>query len=198
MIAVGRSKFIPTAWLCAIVLMFGTLALRVPAHADQPDDLGDVVVVAMRTPENIDKVGNSVTVLTDAQIKESQRIDLTELLATTPGVTFSRSGGPGTQTSVNIRGADADHTVILIDGVVMTDPSTPGGNIDFGNLLVGDINKIEILRGAQSTLYGSQAIGGVINIETTKPQDGLGGNLQAEKRQPRLESRAGRHRRQIR
>lgn len=163
-------------WLPTALLTLGN-----PAHADQSEDLAEVVVVAMRTPENIEKIGNSVTVLTEAQIKESQRIDLTELLATTPGVTFSRNGGPGTQTSFNIRGADSDHTVILIDGVVMTDPSTVGGNIDFGNLLVGDISRIEILRGAQSTLYGSQAIGGVINIETTKPQEGLGGNLQGEK-----------------
>jgi vitamin B12 transporter len=164
-------------WLPTALLLLGS-----PAHADQSEDLGEVVVVAMRTPENIEKIGNSVTVLTEAQIKESQRVDLTELLATTPGVTFSRNGGPGTQTSFNIRGADSDHTVILIDGVVMTDPSTVGGNIDFGNLLVGDISRIEILRGAQSTLYGSQAIGGVINIETTKPpQEGFGGDLQGER-----------------
>jgi vitamin B12 transporter len=158
-----------------------SLAFCTFAQADPSDSLDEVVVVAMRAPESIDKVGNSVTVLTEAQIKESQRVDLTELLATTPGVSFSRSGGPGTQTSFYIRGADADHTVILIDGVVMTDPSTTGGNIDFGNLIVGDISRIEILRGAQSTLYGSQAIGGVINIETAQPQENLGGTLQGEK-----------------
>lgn len=171
----------------AFALVAGTvvgiisLAFGMCAQADQSDDLNEIVVVAMRAPESIDKVGNSVTVLNEAQIKESQRINLTELLATTPGVTFSRNGGPGTQTSFNIRGADSDHTVILIDGVVMTDPSTTGGNIDFGNLIVGDITRIEILRGAQSTLYGSQAIGGVINIETAQPQEGLGGVLQGEK-----------------
>jgi vitamin B12 transporter len=152
-----------------------------PAQADQSEDLAEIVVVAMRMPESADKVGNSVSVLTETQIKESQRIDLTELLATTPGVTFSRNGGPGNVASLYVRGADADHTVILIDGVVMTDPSTPSGNIDIGDLLVGDITRIEILRGAQSTLYGSQAIGGVINIETAQPQPGLGASLQGEK-----------------
>jgi vitamin B12 transporter len=171
----ARKQFTLAACLAAM-LAFGTVA-----YADQSEDLSEVVVVAMRAPENIEKVGNSVTVLTDAQIKESQSVDLTALLATTPGVTFSRDGGPGTQTSFNIRGADSDHTMILIDGVVMTDPSTTGGNIDFGNLLVGDISRIEILRGAQSTLYGSQAIGGVINIETTQPTSGLGASLQGEK-----------------
>jgi vitamin B12 transporter len=122
-----------------------------------------------------------VTVLTEQQIKESQKVDLTELLATTPGVTFSRNGGPGTVTSFNLRGADPDHTVILIDGVVLTAPYTPAGNINFGDFIVGDISRIEILRGAQSTLYGSQAIGGVINIETAQPQQALGGSLQGEK-----------------
>ena len=156
-------------------------AFLVPAQADPSDDLGDIVVVAMRTPESADKVGNSVTVLNEPQIKESQKVDLTELLATTPGVTFSRNGGPGTSTSFNIRGADPDHTVILLDGVVLTAPYTTDGSIDFGNLIVGDITRIEILRGAQSTLYGSQAIGGVINIETAPPQEALGGSVQGEK-----------------
>jgi vitamin B12 transporter len=176
MIAMVRSRFIAIVWLPAAVLAFGVLA-----HADQSDDLDEVVVVAMRAPESIDKVGNSVTVLTEAQIKESQKVNLTDLLATTPGVTFSREGGPGSATSFNIRGADPDHTVILIDGVILTAPYTPSGNLDFGNLVVGDITRIEILRGAQSTLYGSQAIGGVINIETAQPQEALGGSFQAEK-----------------
>jgi vitamin B12 transporter len=156
-------------------------AFVAPALADQSTDLGDVVVVAMRIPESADKVGNSVTVLTEPQIKESQKVDLTELLATTPGVTFSRNGGPGTSTSFNIRGADPDHTVILVDGVVLTAPYTTDGSANIGNLIVGDITRIEILRGAQSTLYGSQAIGGVINIETAPPQESLGGSLQGEK-----------------
>ena len=151
------------------------------AQADESGNPDEIVVVATRTPQSLDKVGNSVTVLDQQQIQDSQRIDLTSLLATTPGITFSRTGGPGNVTSVNIRGADADHTLIMIDGVVMTDPSTTGGNIDFGNLIVGDIARIEILRGAQSTLYGSQAIGGVIDVQTTQPHDGLGGTLLGEK-----------------
>jgi vitamin B12 transporter len=144
------------------------------------DSLDEVVVVANRAPEPLSKVGNSVTVLDQQAIKDSQRVDVSALLATTPGITFSRNGGPGNTTSVYIRGADSDHTVVLIDGVVLNDPSLIGGNFDFGNLLVGDTSRIEILRGGQSTLYGSQAIGGVINIITTEPQPGLGADVQAE------------------
>lgn len=170
------------AGLAAMVCLSAIfLAVMVPAGAETSEDLGEIVVTAMRSPESADKVGNTISVLTEAQIKESQHIDLNELLATTPGVTFSRNGGPGTPTSFNIRGADADHTVILIDGVQMVDPSTTAGNVDFGNLIVGDITDIEILRGAQSTLYGSQAIGGVINIQTAPTPEGLGGVLQGEK-----------------
>jgi vitamin B12 transporter len=128
----------------------------------------------------LSKVGNSVTVLDQQTIQDSQKVGVSELLATTPGITFSRTGGPGTTTSVYIRGADSDHTIVFIDGVVLNDPSSTGGNLDFGNLLVGDISRIEILRGGQSTLYGSQAIGGVINIITTEPQPGLAGEFQAE------------------
>jgi vitamin B12 transporter len=146
--------------------------------ADNP--LDEVVVVATRSPERLDKIGNSITVLDDSAIRASQYTLLSELLATTPGITISSNGGPGTNTSVFIRGADSDHTVILIDGVKLYNPSTVNGAIDWGNLLVGDISRIEILRGAQSTLYGSQAIGGVVNIITTEPPQGFGADIQAE------------------
>lgn len=161
------------AAVAAAFLIFSTSAI-----AQSSTD--EIVVVATRSPQSIDKIGNSVTVVNEQAIKGSQITNVSELLATTPGVTFSRSGGPGNSTSVNIRGANSDHTVVLIDGVVLNDPSLVGGNIDFGNLLVGDISRIEILRGAQSTLYGSQAIGGVIDIITTEPHPGLGVDGQAE------------------
>jgi vitamin B12 transporter len=165
--------------LCAAILLILVIVPTArPADADESFD--EVVVVANRAPEPLSKVGNSVTVLDQQTIQDSQKVGVSELLATTPGITFSRTGGPGTTSSVYIRGADSDHTIVLVDGVVLNDPSSTGGNLDFGNLLVGDISRIEILRGGQSTLYGSQAIGGVINIITTEPQPGLGGEFQAE------------------
>lgn len=143
-------------------------------------NLEEVIVVATRMAVSPDTVGNSVTVLNERLIRESQAIVVSDLLASTPGVTFARNGGPGTLTSVRIRGAESDQTLVLIDGVQMNDPSAAGGGFDFGNLLVGDISRIEILRGAQSTLYGSQAIGGVLNIITREPEGTLGGSLQGE------------------
>jgi vitamin B12 transporter len=103
-----------------------------------------------------------------------------ELLAQTPGVSFTRNGGVGTTTGVNIRGAESQHTVVLIDGVKLNDPSSTQGGFNFGNLLVGDTARIEVLRGAQSTLWGSQAIGGVVNIVTAEPTEALQGSLDAE------------------
>ncbi len=164
----------------AIILAVSAAFLILSASAIAQSSTDEIVVVATRSPQSLDKIGNSVTVLNKQTIQESQITNVSELLATTPGVTFSRSGGPGNSTSVNIRGANSDHTVVLVDGVVLNDPSLIGGNIDFGNLLVGDISRIEILRGAQSTLYGSQAIGGVIDIITTEPPPGLGADAQAE------------------
>jgi vitamin B12 transporter len=144
------------------------------------DPLNEVVIVANRAPEPLSKVGSSVTVLDDTTIRESQATLVADLLATTPGLTFARAGGVGQPTSVFIRGADSDQTVVLIDGVQLNDPSTTGGGFDFQDLAMGDISRIEILRGAQSTLYGSQAIGGVINIVTAEPRNAFGGGLQVE------------------
>ncbi len=140
----------------------------------------DVVVTANRSAQPIERVGASVIVLTQAAIEARQTPVVAELLAQTPGVSFTRNGGPGTSTGVNIRGAESQHTVVLIDGVKLNDPSSTQGGFNFGNLLVGDTARIEVLRGAQSTLWGSQAIGGVVNIVTAEPTEALQGSLDAE------------------
>jgi len=140
----------------------------------------DVVVTANRSAQPIERVGASVTVLTQAAIEARQTTAVAELLAQTPSVNYSRNGGPGTATSLRIRGAEGHHTVVLIDGVKLNDPSSTQGGFDFGNLLIGDASRIEVLRGAQSTLWGSQAIGGVVNIVTTEPTEAFQGSLDAE------------------
>ncbi len=140
----------------------------------------DVIVTANRSAQPIERVGASVTVLTQAAIEARQTPAVVELLAQTPGVSFTRNGGPGTSTTLRIRGAEGHHTVVLIDGVKLNDPSSTQGGFNFGNLLVGDTARIEVLRGAQSTLWGSQAIGGVVNIVTVEPTEALQGSLNAE------------------
>jgi vitamin B12 transporter len=172
-------------YACAAVLCaptaFNAAYADPDASATAADaSLDEVVVVANKAPEPLSKVGNSVTVLDADTIKASQLPVMSDLLAATPGLTVARSGGVGQPTSVFIRGAEADQTVVVIDGVQLNDPSEPGGQFDFENLLTSNVSRVEILRGAQSTLYGSQAMGGVINITTADPDGPTGGGVTAE------------------
>lgn len=161
------------------ILFTATMLSPAIAHADDADN-GTIVVTANRNETPLSQVGQSVTVITADEIKARQSVAVVDLLRTVPGVTFSRNGGIGTSTSVNIRGADSDQTVALIDGVKINDPSSPGSGFNFGNLLTGNISRIEVVRGSQSVLWGSQAIGGVINIITREPTEDLTFNSNAE------------------
>lgn len=153
-----------------------------PAAAAVTDStlLEDIVVTANRSAQAADRVGQSVTVLTAEEIEASQTVAVADLLIRTPGVSLSRNGGIGSATSVRIRGAETAQTLVVIDGVKLNDPSGVGGGFNFGNLLVGDVARIEVLRGAQSTLWGSQAIGGVVNIVTAQPTRPFQASLDAE------------------
>lgn len=164
------------ATACALACGLSTSAFA----DDAPTDLGELVVTATRSPQPIERVGQSITVVTPAEIKSTQVTVVSDLLSTTPGVSFSRNGGVGGSTALRIRGAESDHTVVVIDGVKLNDPSSTGGGYNFSNLLAGDIDRIEVLRGAQSTLWGSQAIGGVVNIATRQPVEPFEGDLAAE------------------
>jgi len=142
---------------------------------DNPASDGSTVVVvtATRTEQPIQRVGDSITVIDTAAVRESQKTAVSDLLATTPGVTLARNGGFGATTTLSIRGAEPDQTVVLIDGVRLNDPSSTGGGYNFGNLLTDEVSRIEVLRGPQSTLWGSQAIGGVVNLVTPDPRGPL-------------------------
>lgn len=141
------------------------------ANAAATSEEDSIVVTATRSPLALDEVPSTITVLDKTAIDRSQDIGATELLLRTPGITVSRNGGYGTATSLRIRGAESDHTVVVIDGVKLNDPAAAGGGYNFANLLVGDMERIEILRGPQSILWGSQAIGGVVNIVTAIPEN---------------------------
>lgn len=125
-----------------------------------------VVASATRIPTDIANVGSSVTVITAPQIEARQQRSLPDVLRSVPGVNIVQTGGAGGQTSLFLRGANPNHTKVLLDGIDIADPSTPSGAIDISKLLTGDIAKVEVLRGPQGALYGSDAIGGVVNILT--------------------------------
>lgn len=153
--------------LCVAAILSG-LAAPAWAQTAAPSTAPEVVVTATRAPAPLSQVGSSVSVVTVEALQKRQSVSVAEAISELAGVAFSRNGGLGGVTSVRIRGAEADQTVALIDGVKLNDPSSPGGGFNFANLLVGNIERIEVLRGPQSTLYGSQAIGGVVNVITKR------------------------------
>lgn len=160
-------------------LFLSTAALLVPlaAHAQQDDAAAgrdsDVIVVASGVAQKSDQVGRSVTVIDRAEIEQRQTVVLSDLLATTPGITMTRNGGWGTQTGISIRGAQSEQTLVVIDGIRVNDPSSAGGAYNFASLLAGSIERVEVLRGPNSVIWGSQAIGGVVNVTTIQGSEGL-------------------------
>lgn len=151
--------FIPAAW-CQ------QLPYSQPGTAQQ---LQQVVVTAARAPEPEDQSFFSVTVLTRADIEARQVTSVQDLLADLAGINIDQSGGLGQQSSVFIRGADSDHTLLLIDGVRVG--SATLGIAPFEIIPLEQIDHIEVVRGPRSTLYGSDAVGGVIQIFTRQASD---------------------------
>lgn len=129
-------------------------------------ELDTVVVTANRVGTDLDKVGSAITIITEKAIKEKQKLYVLDYLRSVPGVNIAQTGNMGSATNVSIRGAD--RVLIMLDGIEMGDPSGTSGGYNLGNLTVDSIERIEVVRGPQSTLYGSEAMGGVINIITKK------------------------------
>jgi vitamin B12 transporter len=164
----------PRCWLLLIVWL---IAAPVPGRAQSPtpspspapaeNENAPVVVSATRLETPINEIGSSVTLITDDEIELNQRRFLPDVLQTVPGLNIVQTGGPGGKTSVFMRGTNSNHTKVLIDGVDANDPSQDGV-FDFGQVLTADLAQVEVLRGPQSSLYGSDALGGVINIVTKK------------------------------
>jgi len=126
--------------------------------------LPDTVVSATRIPRPAEQVGGSVTVIDEEELSRKQRRTLTDALQDVPGTRIVQLGGPGRQASLFVRGANSNQVLVLIDGIEIGDPSAPAGAYDFGNFFLGDVGRIEVLRGAPASTYGSDAIGGVVNI----------------------------------
>lgn len=153
--------------ICATAIVaFAALPIAVQAADEMERRLGTVVVTATRTEVPLESVTRSISVITEQDIDNRQSLTVADTLRTVPGVDISQSGSQGTTSSVFIRGADADQTLILVDGVEVNSPTLGGFN--FGNIMTDDVGQVEVLRGAGSTLYGSEAIGGVVNILTMK------------------------------
>ena len=162
------------------------LAAAAPAHAqtndsenaERPGD--EIIVSASRSGEGVeaDKLGASVTVIDPQALESRQTRIVSDVLRDVPGVAVSRTGAVGGQTQIRIRGSEANHVLVLIDGIEVADPVQ--GEYDFGTLIADPAARIEVLRGQQSSLYGSDAIGGVINYVTLSGRDAPGYSARLE------------------
>ena len=137
-----------------------------PGGAESAVVAREVVVSATKTPLPVTQLTSAVEVITEEDLKRRQIKTVVDALRLSQGLTVFSNGGPGSTATVRIRGSNADQVLVLIDGAIMN--STTLGNFNFANLTTDNIERIEILRGAQSMLWGADAMGGVINITTKK------------------------------
>lgn len=157
----GRRSLLPC--LAAVACCCGALA---DARAEATDDGDTIVVTATRQQERISELLADVSVITREQIENAGQSTLEELLARQTAIEYSSSGGPGQISGIGIRGANSNHTLLLIDGVRVG--SATSGTANFSRLPLAQIERIEILRGPASALYGADAIGGAIQIFTKR------------------------------
>ena len=157
------------------------------AHAQpqgEPEESGDeapetIVVTASRIPVASEQASASFTVLDEEYLERRQALTVEELLRGTPGVAVSRSGVLGSFSQVRMRGAEANHTLVLMDGIEIADPAL-GGEIDFSHFLAANLRRIEIVRGPLSALWGSDAVAGAINLISAPEEFGRSLTTSAE------------------
>jgi vitamin B12 transporter len=149
----------------AAALMLSAMLTSAPVVSKPSQDIEEILVTASLTPIALSRSGNAVTVISRDQIKNRAAVNVSDLLRDVPGFSVSRVGVLGSQTQVRVRGAEANHLLVMIDGVEANDPSQ-GDEFSWATMTASDIERIEIIRGPQSSLRGSDALAGVVNIIT--------------------------------
>ncbi|HEY7862872.1 MAG TPA: TonB-dependent receptor, partial [Thermoanaerobaculia bacterium] len=162
----------------AVSALLLALAPHALAQAQVAPVAENIVVSATASPEEIDEVASSVTVVTREQIEQNGWKTVGDVLRSVPGVDVVTSGGPGSATSVFLRGANSQHTLVLIDGVRANSPFFPG--YDFSLLSTRNVERVEVVRGPFSALYGSESIGGVVQVFTRPAGESFSATLAAE------------------
>ncbi len=176
--ALARRRAARRAALTAVFVFAAVAALPAGLQAQAAPVAENVVVTATAVPEEEDQVGSAATVITRREIEENGWKTVADVLRAVAGATPAQSGGPGSQTSLFLRGAASTETLVLVDGVRVNSPFFPG--YDFGPLSTENVERIEVVRGPFSALYGSDAIGGVVQIFTRPAAGKLAGRFSAE------------------
>jgi vitamin B12 transporter len=145
-----------------LTIVASLLLAGAPALAQTSPDDDTIIVTGTVSPIAIKKLGQTITVISGDLIEDQGYAYAPDVLRQVPSVAVSQPGAPGALTQVRVRGAEANHTLVLIDGIDISSPDQ--GETDFATLLTGDVERIEILRGPQSGLYGSNALAGVVNL----------------------------------
>ena len=176
----ARRQRAPEIWNKTVptLLSAGVLAATISsAHGENL--MEETVVTSSRVPTLLRDLGTSVSILTSEEIEQRGFLNLADIMRTQPGVAASNNGGAGKATSVRVRGEEGFRTMVILDGIDMSDTSGTQVGPRMEHLLSAGIERVEILRGPQGLSYGADA-GGIINIQTTAPRDGFGGRITAE------------------
>jgi vitamin B12 transporter len=145
-----------------------TASIGAAVAAEPSAATGDQIVVYGNRVQDADRVGSAVTLISAEDIELAQDAFVADALRRAPGIALARNGAYGGVASARIRGGSSGQTLVVIDGAVVNDAAAPQGGFNFGNLDVADVERIEILRGPQSLIWGADAIGGVIYIKTKR------------------------------
>ncbi len=164
----------PVGWRLSLAALAAASSLRAQTSAEEPTPLPDYVISATRSPQDPRYTPSAVTLVPLEELKASQVLDLRQALAREPGVVVMTTGPVGGQSSIFLRGASSHQTLFVVDGVRLSDRAASYTNFLGGADLAG-LDRLEVLRGPQSTLYGSSALGGVILMQTTHGRGSLNG-----------------------
>jgi vitamin B12 transporter len=156
---VAAQRRVHLIWIPTVAAM--TIAV---AFADEPQAIPETVVTATRVPTPVANIPAGVTVIDRQTIEERGYLTLTDALSAVPGIRVSQSGGPGGNASVFVRGTNSNQVLVLRDGMPLNDASDSSGAFNFGVDTLADVERIEVIRGPMAALYGSGAIGGVVNL----------------------------------
>jgi vitamin B12 transporter len=163
--------------LCTTLFSTTLLSTLAPAHAGEtgaplaaPSRPPDVIAVYGFRDRDADEVGGAVAVISAESIEAEQYVFVADALRAAPGVSIAQNGVYGGFASARLRGGSSGQTLVVVDGIVVNDPSAPQGGFNFANLDVADVERIDILRGPQSLVWGADAVGGVIAV--TSKSDG--------------------------